>query len=62
MVKRKKRLKKGIESIKEQIELHKQKRKEAEEQGQEELVSYYDKEIEGMETQQEKKEEQLEKS
>ncbi len=47
MVKRKKRLLKGISSLKEQIELHKKKRDIAKEEGLEELTRYYEKEIEG---------------
>ncbi|MEK6906816.1 MAG: hypothetical protein AABW81_04305 [Nanoarchaeota archaeon] len=45
MASRKKRLEKGINSIEEQIEIHEEKRKIAEDLGQEELIRYYDKEI-----------------
>ena len=38
MTNRKKRLKKGIESLQEQIELHKEKKKHAEEEGDEDLT------------------------
>ncbi len=48
MSKREKRLKKGILSLKKQKELHKLKRKKAEELGQEELIRYYEKEIENI--------------
>lgn len=46
MVKRKKKLQKGIDSLREQIRLHEDKRKFAEEEGMEELVDYYSREIE----------------
>ena len=42
---RKKRLKKGIESIEKQIELHKDKLKNAVDEGNEELARYYEKDI-----------------
>ena len=58
---RKKRLEKGIESVEEQIKVHKEKLKEAEEAGQEELVSYYHKDISRLEKQKEQKENKLEK-
>jgi len=60
-MKRKKRLKKGIESLKEQIELHREKKKLAEESGLPELVSYYEKEIESKEEAKRKKQEILDK-
>ena len=60
-MKRKKRLKKGIESLKEQIELHREKKKLAEESGLQELVSYYEKEIESKEEAKRKKQEILDK-
>lgn len=41
MVKRKKRLKKGIDSIAVQIDIHKEKLKGAEELDKKELVGYY---------------------
>lgn len=59
-MKRKKRLEKGIESIEEQIKVHEEKLKEAEEAGQEELVTYYLKDISRLEKQKEQKEEKLE--
>lgn len=61
MAKRKKRLKKGIESINKQIELHKKKREKAEQDGKIELVGYYNKEIENLEETKEEKENLLEK-
>ncbi len=42
---RKKRLKKGIESIEKQIEFHEQKLRKAEEENNFELVGYYKKEL-----------------
>jgi len=61
MVNRRKRLQKGIESIEEQIEIHEQKKTEAEKEGNYERVEYYDKEIESFRKNKEKKEGQLEK-
>ncbi len=43
---RKNRLKKGIESMQEQIKIHKEKLKQAEEAELPELVNYYEKELE----------------
>jgi len=62
MAKRKKRLEKGIESLQKQIKEHENKREQPEEEGEIELVEYYDKEIEGLEKTKERKENQLEKS
>ena len=45
MVKREKRLKKGIVSLKKQIELHEKKQEEALQKGRIELVDYYSREI-----------------
>jgi len=45
-MKRKKRLKKGIESLEEQIKIHEEKKTRAEQAGLLELVRYYDKELE----------------
>jgi len=61
MVNRKKRLKKGIESIQEQIEIHREKKSLAEDSGQEELVEYYTKEIEAKEKTKKEKEAMLKK-
>ena len=44
-MKRKKRLQKGIDSLDEQEIIHEEKRQRALDLGQEELVAYYDKEI-----------------
>jgi len=60
-MKRKKRLKKGIESIKEQIAIHKSKLEEAREEGNEELARYYEKEIPNLEKEEQRKEGLLEK-
>lgn len=59
MTNRKKRLKKGIESLQKQISLHKEKLKKAEEEGKLELVGYYKKEIEAKNKDKEKKEKLL---
>ena len=48
MTKREKRLEKGIISLERQITLHEEKKKQAEELGQEELVGYYRKEIDAL--------------
>ncbi len=61
MTNRKKRLGKGIESIKEQIEIHEEKLEHAKEEGMEELVHYYTKEIEMKKLDIEKKKRILEK-
>ena len=58
-MKRKKRLQKGIESIKKQIEIHKDKLKEAEEKGDKELSTYYEGEIENLENRKENRKEKL---
>jgi len=60
-MKRKKRLEKGIDSLKEQIKIHEEKKKQAEEAGLPELVGYYEKEIEAKEKDMKKKKEILEK-
>ena len=59
MVKRKKRLKKGIVSLEKQKKLHEIKRKQAEELGQEELVRYYTKEIKSLEVRKKDRENKL---
>lgn len=61
MTNRKKRLAKGIESLREQIILHEEKLESAQEEGMEELVNYYNKEIESKKRDLEKKKEMLEK-
>ncbi|MEK6925777.1 MAG: hypothetical protein AABW50_00715 [Nanoarchaeota archaeon] len=61
MAKRSKRLKLAIESLEKQKELHLVKKKIAEELGQEELVRYYEKEIESLEKRRKDREEKLER-
>lgn len=61
MVKREKRLKRGIESLEVQKKIHLLKRKQAEESGEEELVRYYDKEIKKFELEKVKKKDKLNK-
>lgn len=62
MTNRKKRLKKGIESLREQITFHEEKREKAKEEGKEELAGYYEGEIESKENDIEKKKRLLEKA
>lgn len=59
-MKRKKRLEKGIESLGVQIALHKEKLKKAVEEGDEDLIRYYEKDIEHFERERKKKEGYLE--
>ena len=61
MVKRKKRLKKGIESLEEQIKIHEEKKEQAEKENKEELMNYYEKEIKRFKEKIEEKERMLEK-
>lgn len=61
MANRKKRLKKGIESLKKQIQIHEEKKQEAEEQDNEKLVRYYEYEIENLEKVKKQKKEMLKK-
>ena len=61
MPNRKNRAKKSIDSIKETLEEHEKKRQIAIEEGNEELVRYYDKELQGMKDQIAKKEKILDK-
>jgi hypothetical protein len=61
MPKRSKRLKKGIESIREQIELHKEKLKAAQKSGNIGLSDYYEKEIGSLEAALGKKRKTLDK-
>jgi len=61
-MKRKKRLKKGIESLKEQVMLHREKLKKAIEDADEDLASYYEKDISRLINEEKKKKNQLEKS
>ena len=55
MTNRKKRLKKGIESLEEQVRIHEDKRQKAREEGKIELEEYYEKEIEAKKKDIEKK-------
>ena len=61
MVNRKKRLKKGIESIEKQIKLHEEKLKKAEEDDNIEISQYYKKEINAKKKDKEEKERLLSK-
>ena len=60
-MKRKKRLEKGIESLKKQIKIHEEKRDKAKEEGNLERYGYYESELEVFEKTKEKKKKQLEK-
>lgn len=60
-MKRKRRLEKGIESLKEQIEIHEEKRELAKKQGKRELEEYYNYEIQALSKTKERKEKQLKK-
>lgn len=61
MTKRKKRLKKGMESLLDVIAEHEEKKKKAEEKGDRFLVEYYEKEIAKFWRDYEKKKRRLEK-
>lgn len=61
MPNRKKRLKRGISSLNIEIDKHKIKKKNAEEEGNAELARYYDKEINRLKNNSEKKKKILEK-
>ena len=61
MVNRKKRLKKGVDSLEKQIEIHEEKLKQATEEGKIELADYYKKELASKGEAKKKKEEQLKK-
>ncbi len=58
-MKRKKRLKKGIESLERQIKIHEEKLKEAADYGDDELVHYYERELKSLESEEIKKRKQL---
>ncbi len=62
MVKRSKRLEKGIESLNKQIEIHEEKRRLAKENGNLDLEGYYDKEIKSLKDVKARKEKQLQKN
>jgi len=59
MVKRKKRLEKGIESLEEQVNIHEEKKEAAKGLGQENLVEYYTGEIERLKQRKKDREEKL---
>ena len=61
MTNRKKRLQKGIESLDEQLRLHEEKLKRAEEEDNVELASYYKKEIAAKKRDKEEKQRILDK-
>ncbi|HLD19201.1 MAG TPA: hypothetical protein VJB90_04280 [Candidatus Nanoarchaeia archaeon] len=61
MANRKKRLKKGMESISKQIELHQEKREKAKKEDIIGLVKYYDKELDSFKKSLKKKKRMLEK-
>lgn len=61
MANRKKRLKKGIKSLQEQINVHEEKKRLSEESDNKELVRYYEKEIKAKEKAKKEKEAILEK-
>jgi len=56
MANRKKRVKKGIDSIQNQIDFHLKKQRSAKEKGEIELSDYYEKEILGLQKAKNKKE------
>ena len=61
MVKRIKKPRKGIESLEKQIEMHKEKRETALNEGRIERANYYEKEISGLEKTRNKKKRQINK-
>ena len=61
MANRTRRLEKGIESLNEQIKIHAEKMRKAEEEGNIELSDYYKKEIESKKKYKEEKERMFEK-
>jgi len=62
MTNRKKRLKKGIKSLERQIEIHKEKRRIAQGEGNEILDDYYKREIESKKRDKERRENLLKKN
>ncbi len=62
MSSRKKRLKKGISSLQEQIDIHEQKKADAKEKEDKFLEEYYGREIEGLKKTKLRKEKQLKKA
>jgi len=61
MTNRKKRLEKGVTSLQEQIDIHKEKKENAKGSGNIELVDYYEKEIRAKEETKKRKQEILDK-
>jgi len=61
MTNRKKRLEKGVNSLQEQIDIHKEKKEIAQGQGNIELVEYYEKEIRAKEETKKRNQEILDK-
>ena len=61
MANRKKRLQKGIDSLKKQIKLHEKKSDKAEDDDNTELANYYEKEIEAKKRDKEEKQRLLDK-
>jgi len=61
MTNRKKRLKKGIESLKKQIKLHEEKKEKARKEGKIELENYYEKELKTLRAVEEEKEDLLDR-
>jgi hypothetical protein len=59
MTKRKKRLERGIVALERQKGIHEEKRRKAKELGNEELMRYYDKELQKFENEQFKKRSKL---
>ena len=60
-MKRSKRLIKGIESLERQKEIHLEKLKKAESEGDEYLIRYYEKELEGIKSEKKKKKDLLDR-
>jgi len=60
-MKRSKRLRKGIESLDKQIEIHLEKLKKAKENKNEYLMDYYEKELKILESEKEKKKDLLDR-
>ena len=58
-MKREKRLKKGIESLHLQIQIHKERLNKAGQEGNEELVEYYKKDLTRLENEEKKKKDKL---
>lgn len=61
MVNRKKRIEKGIDSLQREIEIHEEKKQQAQEMKNEELVDYYEREINALIERKKNREKILEK-